>query len=322
MRTLILDGTNLFIRSLSVDPTTDTNGVPIGGVSGFLKSLRNIIRTTKPQKVICVFDGQGGSVQKRKEDPNYKNSRRSKGLIGKHFKFENLQKAEQNIAWQFRQLNDILECLPICRIVTDGYEADDCIGYVAQNCSYFGITLSIIATCDKDFYQLINKNTVIFNPIKRCIIDTDHLIKETGYHPNNWLFFKSINGDQSDNLKGVRGFGEKTIAKLFDVSSETELTIDSIRAKLDDQDTNNKLREKYKTLNENIEVISRNWKMMSLREDVMMSTRQKDQVSYMIQSFSPVLNKICFYKKIMTLGSIPISQDYLVDFVSLRKEEK
>lgn len=319
MRTLIVDGTNLFIRSFSVDPTTDTNGAPIGGVSGTLKSLRNIIRSIKPQKVICVFDGEGGSIQKRRSDPNYKSSRKSKGLIGKHYKFEDPKKAEENVSWQFRQLNDILECLPIHIIVTDGCEADDCIGYICQNSDYFQLTSCIIATCDKDFYQLINNKTFVYNPVSRAIIDTKWLIDNTGYHPNNWLFFKSINGDTSDNIKGVRGFGEKTIAKLFDVSNEKQLDVNDISTKfLEEQKLNSKLANKYKLLNDEIDTISKNWHLMSLREDVMMSARQKEKITNHLNNSKPFLNKICFYKKIMSIGGIPLSGDYLVDFTNLR----
>jgi 5'-3' exonuclease len=320
MRTLIVDGTNLFIRSFSVDSTTDNNGVPIGGVSGTLKSLRNIIRTVKPQKVICVFDGEGGSIQKRRADPNYKSSRKSKGLIGKHYKFQDPKKAEENVSWQFRQLHDILECLPVTVIVTDGCEADDCIGYIAQNAEYFGSTISIIATCDKDFYQLINQKTFVYNPATRNIIDTKWTIENTGFHPNNWLFFKSINGDPSDNIKGVKGFGEKTIAKLFDVANEKELTIDVLQTKFEEEQKvpKSKLVDKYKLLNENIDTIKKNWKLMSLKGDVMMSVRQKDKITNHLNNSKPVLNKICFYKKLMSLGGIPLSGDFLVDFSALR----
>lgn len=319
MRTLIIDGTNLFIRSFAVDSTTDINGVPIGGVSGTLKSFRNIIRTVKPERVICVFDGQGGSIQKRRADPNYKSSRKAKGLIGKHYKFSDPKKAEENVAWQFRQLNDILECLPVVTIVTEGCEADDCIGYICQNSEYFNSTMSIIATCDKDFYQLVNKKTFVYNPLTKNLIDTKWMIENTGYHPNNWLFFKSINGDVSDNIKGVRGFGEKTIAKLFEVANEKELIIDDIRNKfIEEQKINSKFVDKYKLLNDNLETIEKNWNMMSLKEDVMMSARQKEKITSYITNFKPTLNKVCFYKKIMTIGGIPISSDYLNEFIGLR----
>ena len=65
-RCLIIDGTNLFIRSYTVDTTLDINGNPGGGIGGTLKSLRSIIRNLKPNKVIFVWDGSNSTFHRRK----------------------------------------------------------------------------------------------------------------------------------------------------------------------------------------------------------------------------------------------------------------
>ena len=75
---LLVDGLNLFIRCFSVIPTTNTNGVHVGGISGFLKSLGYAIKLLSPTRTIIVFDGKGGSTRRRKLFPDYKAQRKTK----------------------------------------------------------------------------------------------------------------------------------------------------------------------------------------------------------------------------------------------------
>ena len=77
-RILIIDGLNTFIRSFAVNPSTNEDGIHIGGMTGFLHSIGYAIRNIKPTRVIICFDGKGGSQKRRKLFPNYKSSRRVK----------------------------------------------------------------------------------------------------------------------------------------------------------------------------------------------------------------------------------------------------
>lgn len=63
---LIIDGTNLFVRCFCAYPTINTDGHTIGGVFGFLESMFSFVKTYNINKVIVVFDGQGGSVRRKK----------------------------------------------------------------------------------------------------------------------------------------------------------------------------------------------------------------------------------------------------------------
>lgn len=328
MRTLLVDGTNLFIRSYTVDPTLDVNGNPSGGVAGTLKSLRAIIRSLKAQRVFFIWDGPGGSRNKRKIFKEYKEGR--KPIVGRHYQFESFDQANKNKLWQMNQLKKFIDCLPVCQIVTENIEADDVIGYMVIHAEYFGYKSSIIATCDKDYYQLIGNKVVIYNPIKKCLITQKSLLEDTGYHPNNWLFYKAINGDKSDNVDGVKGFGEKTIAKLFNVESSDSLTIEDIEKAYNDQKdyvdtcrtkTERKKHEvslkRYKTLKDNIDLIERNWKLMSLK-DPLISADTKEKLTNKILNFVPSLNKPQFYLHLSEMGGLGIHNSYFDEYHKLR----
>ena len=73
---LIIDGMNTFIRNFIVVPSMDTNGEPNGGVIGFLRSLKFLIREFKPSKVVIVWDGEGGSKKRRNIYIDYKSGRK------------------------------------------------------------------------------------------------------------------------------------------------------------------------------------------------------------------------------------------------------
>lgn len=317
-RVLIVDGTNLFIRSFVVDSTLNQDGVPVGGVSGTLKSLRSIIKMLSPDKVIFVWDGPGGSLQKRKLFKEYKEGR--KPVAGQNYVFKDEQTAKENKIWQMEKLREIISNLPICQIVTQNIEADDAIAYIVKSREYFNHGTNIIVTCDKDFYQLVEGKIVIYNPIKKILITKEDILKETGYNTNNWLFFKSINGDTSDNIKGVKGIGEKTIQKLFDVASENKLTVDDISQKYLSCDPKDKKYKNYKKLYEEIDRIKSNWKLMSLH-DILISIATKERLTEKVKNFKPSLNKIQFSLLLIKLGGLGINSDYLDAFFALRAQE-
>lgn len=314
-RVLIVDGTNLFIRSYVVDPTLDINGTPIGGVAGTLKSLRAIINIISPQKVIFVWDGPGGSMQKRKLFKEYKEGR--KPVVGQNYVFADEQTAKENKIWQMEKLRSLIKCLPICQIVTQNIEADDAIAYIVKSREYFDHSTNIIVTCDKDFYQLVEDKVAIYNPIKKVLLTKDDILKDTGYHPKNWLFYKSINGDASDNIKGIKGVGPKTIQKLFDVGSEEILTPEIVSEKYLACDEKDKKYKNYKMLHENIDTIKANWKLMSLH-DLLISIQTKEKLTDKINNFKPILNYLQFTNETIKLGGLGLYHDYLDSFLKLK----
>ena len=80
---LVVDGFNTFIRAFSVNPSLNEDGSHVGGLVGFLKSIRFTINKLKPTRCVIVFDGKGGSNRRRKIYPEYKQNRRTKYRVTK-----------------------------------------------------------------------------------------------------------------------------------------------------------------------------------------------------------------------------------------------
>ena len=98
-RVMIVDAQNQFLRSYIVDPSLSSNGQPIGGSKGFLKILNKLTRTIQPDRVIIVWDGEGGSQKRRTINKNYKEGRKPIRL-NRGNSFLNEQQQKQNRFWQ------------------------------------------------------------------------------------------------------------------------------------------------------------------------------------------------------------------------------
>lgn len=289
MRTLLIDANNIFICCYSVNSTCDNNGNPTGGIVGSLKYIENIVRIIKPQRVICVFDGEGGSQRRRNILKEYKEGR--KPIIGRKYSFGNESDAKRNLSWQIKTFQDLLSYLPFCQIQISKCEADDIISYLVKYAEYFGHTSSIIVSTDKDYYQLLENKVAIYNPIQKKLITQASLVKETSIHPENWLLYKCFMGDKSDNIKGVLGVGEVYFKKLFPNCHEP-LSLEPKDIKSVVEQYKIKTGKVDKTADKvynSIPLLEENWKLMDLKNP-MMSSQAKDQVTYKIKEFKPALN--------------------------------
>jgi DNA polymerase-1 len=284
---LIVDGTNLFVINYAVNTAVDDNGTPIGGAAGFLNALKKIILLLKPTRVVIVFDGDGGSLRKKAIYKDYKKGRSSrKRIIGKMFSFDDERLQKENLKYQKMILSEMLPSLPVNVVQMDNVEADDVIGYALTFMKASDVS-NIIVTTDKDFYQLVDEKCVIYNPITKKLVTQKTILEKFSIHPNNWLFYKSINGDKSDSVDGIKGFGEKTICKLFDLKSETPISIDSIT------ETSGSYEKRYKTLVEGKNIIERNFTIMNLKNPLM-GLDTKDKLYKQLSQDKTSLNKVGF----------------------------
>ncbi len=207
---LLVDSLNTFLRSFAAIHHINPTGNHIGGLSGYLKSVGSVIRHIEPTRVILVFDGQGGSTNKRYLYPEYKANRHITKITNWDA-FDNQEEESEAITQQIIRLIDYLKCLPVDLVAIDKIEADDVIGYLAKQ---FKEKVVILST-DQDYLQLVNENISIFSPVKKTIYYTDTVVKEFGVHPNNFLTHKVIVGDKGDNVPGVKGIALKTLIKLY-----------------------------------------------------------------------------------------------------------
>lgn len=223
-RVLIVDSLNTFLRSFTAIGHINPSGAHIGGLAGFLKSIGSVVKQLQPTRVILVFDGQGGSTNKRYLYPDYKANRHIT-KISNWDAFDNQEEESESITAQIVRLVDYLKCLPVDLVVIDKIEADDVIGYITGK---FSEKVFILST-DQDYLQLVNENVYVYSPVKKIIYSPKQVIDDYGIPPHNFLTHKIIVGDKGDNVPGVRGIAAKTLIKLFPIiASNTEFAIEQL----------------------------------------------------------------------------------------------
>ena len=225
-RVLIIDGLNLYLRVFAVNGMLNDNGVPIGGVMGFLKSLAYSIREVNPTRVIVVYDGNGGSQRRRKILSNYKENRKPNKRITRWDAFKDFEEENKSKKAQFKRLLQYMDSLPINVIAIDRIEADDTIAYIANNLLEKEVT---IMSADQDFLQLVNERITVWSPIKKKFYTPELVIKDYGVPAHNFLMYKVLMGDKSDNILGIKGLGPKKLPKIVpDIITDRVLNLDSI----------------------------------------------------------------------------------------------
>ena len=274
-KVLIIDGLNTFIRVFSVIPTTNDDGIHVGGIVGFLKSIGYTINMIRPTRTIVVFDGKGGSSRRRKIYPEYKAKRKTKYRVNRSYDFASPEDEKQNMIMQLQRIVEYLETLPITVLSYDNIEADDTIGYLCRQVLTES-QITVMST-DKDFLQLANGRIKIWSPTKKKMYDESAVLDEYGISSHNLIWYRVLDGDKSDNIKGVKGLGLKTIQKKLPFLSENRIVnIDEVINKLP----------------ESKDVIELNYKLMQL-SDVDISGTTKTKI---IDKVNAPINRLIKYK--------------------------
>jgi len=225
-RVLIVDGLNLYLRVFAVNGALNDNGVPVGGLTGFLRSLAYAIREVNPTRVIIVYDGAGGSQRRRKIHPEYKSNRKPGKRITRWDAFKNATEEKESMKIQFSRLLEYLDFLPINVISIDRIEADDTIAYIAHTLLDKEVT---IMSADQDFLQLVNDRITVWSPTKKKFYTPRMVEADYGIPAHNFLMYKVLMGDKSDNIEGVKGLGPKKLPKIVpDLFTQTTLDLDFI----------------------------------------------------------------------------------------------
>jgi 5'-3' exonuclease len=225
-RVLIVDGLNLYLRAFAVNGALNDNGVPVGGLTGFLRSLAYAIREVNPTRVIIVYDGAGGSQRRRKICPEYKSNRQPGKRITRWDSFKNATEEKDAMKIQFSRLIEYLDFLPINVISIDKIEADDTIAYIAHTLLNEDVT---IMSADQDFLQLVNERITVWSPIKKKFYTPRRVMEDYGVPAHNFLMYKILMGDKSDNIEGVKGLGPKKLSKIVpDLLTQIILDLDFI----------------------------------------------------------------------------------------------
>ena len=239
---LLVDGSNLLFQMFYGMPARILNseGKPIQGTLGFVGALLKIIRRIQPTAVVVLFDGECHN-DRTDIDENYKANR------------EDFSQMDEDDT-PFSQMPDVyraLDHMGICHAETTVCEVDD---WMAAYCRRYGESMQIvIASQDSDFFQLISENVTVlrYRGDNSLLCDVQYIQEKLGIKPSQYADFKSLTGDNADNIKGADKVGPKTAAWLLQefgdlesiISRAEEITKPSIRTSI--QQNMERLRRNY-----------------------------------------------------------------------------
>ena len=237
MKLLILDGNSVINRAyFGVKPLTTRDGLYTHAIYGFLNILERMEREEQPDAVCVAFDLHGPTFRHEKYD-GYKATRHG---------------MPEELAQQMPVMKQVLSAMNIPIYQCQGWEADDVIGTVGRICSNNGWEC-VVVTGDRDSLQLIDKNVhvklVISKPgqTTATLYTEEKFREEYGFEPKKLIDLKSLMGDSSDNIPGVKGIGEKTALNLLHSFG----SLDGVYAHLDDPIIKPKQRENLITYKDN-----------------------------------------------------------------------
>jgi DNA polymerase I len=200
-RLLIIDGHSYAYRAFhAIRELHSPSGQPTNAIYGFIKMLAKLRATVVPTHWIVVWDG-GLSAERMAALPEYKAQR---------------PEMPENMRPQLDEIVSYLEAAGIASFCREGIEADDVIACLARRAEKLS-WMTVIASADKDFMQLVSARVGLLNPHDKTeAIWTDEQVRnKTGVGPSQIVDWLSLTGDNVDNIPGVPGVGPKTAADLL-----------------------------------------------------------------------------------------------------------
>ena len=259
-RVLMIDGLNLFFRNFAILNMVNPDGVHIGGLGGFFRSLGAMIRQMQPTQVYVIFDGAGSSNNRKNLLPEYK-SGRDLQRITNWDAFDDKDDEDDAKVDQMIRIIQYLKTLPVKVATLDKVEADDIIAYLSDVIPQKKEDKVFIVSSDKDFLQLINENVIVYRPMEKEYYTTDTVVEKFKMSPNNFILYKTLMGDNSDKVAGIKGLGPKKLYKLFPELSERDMTLDDIYKICEEKFKENVI---YARILQNFSSIETNFKIMDL----------------------------------------------------------
>ncbi|MFH1421833.1 MAG: DNA polymerase I, partial [Planctomycetota bacterium] len=274
-RLFIIDGNNYVHRAYhALPPFKTSDGKPVGALFGFVRMILSIIKKENPDYLIVLFDTPKPTFR-HKQFSEYKSNR---------------PKASEELVFQIKNAKGVIDVLGIKTFSLEGYEADDIAASLAEK--FKRQTKIYIVTSDKDVLQLIDDDVLVYDELKKRVIDREFFLKKYEIMPEQFIEWLSLTGDSSDNIPGARGIGPKTATQLIKKYKSVEnmyIKLDeiqeSLRKKLIESEKDVLMAKNLITLvksiplnfclddfrftinSENIEKLARQWEFKSLGRD-------------------------------------------------------
>lgn len=198
---VVFDGHALVHRGYHAIPyLTNKDGMPTNAVYGFTMMMLLALREIKPDYVAVAWDAPGKTFRHEKYE-QYKGTRKE---------------ADQELYAQLPITKDVIAAFNIPLLEQPGFEADDIIGSIAkQNEKNVDV---VIVTGDMDELQLVSDHTTVYT-MRKGFTDTVEfdqaaVVSKYGVSPQEFIVYKALKGDTSDNIPGVSGVGDKTATDL------------------------------------------------------------------------------------------------------------
>ena len=204
MRLLVIDGNSIANRAFfGIKLLTTKDGRYTNAIYGFLNILLSLLKECEPDEVAVAFDLKAPTFRHKMYD-GYKATRHG---------------MPEELAQQMPVLKELLADLGYRTVTAEGWEADDILGTLAAACAARKDDC-FLATGDRDSLQLVSDTTTVLlaatvmGRSKTVTMDVDAIQEKYGIQPRQLIEVKSLMGDASDNIPGVRGIGEKTALSL------------------------------------------------------------------------------------------------------------
>ena len=205
MKIMVIDGNSILNRAyFGIRNLSNHEGTPTNAIYGFLSTLFKQEDEEKPDRIVVCFDVKEKTFRHKKFD-FYKATRKP---------------MEENLAVQLPIIKEVLDALGIVRCEMAGYEADDLLGTISRRANEHGDEC-VVLTGDRDSLQLAGGGTVVRlvkssqGKTTYTSYTTEKFREEYGFDPIRLIDLKSLMGDSSDNIPGVKGVGEKSAMQLL-----------------------------------------------------------------------------------------------------------
>ena len=300
-KVLLIDGNNLLFRSYYATAYNgnlmkNSTGFPTNALFGFINMMNKIINEENPEFIMVAFDKGHNFRQDLYE--NYKDGR---------------IETPSDLKVQFPVAKEICDLLGIRYIELDNYEADDIIGSYSKLIDNTDDYEGLIISSDKDLLQLISPKVKVklLKQKDYIMMDEKEFEKTYGLNPINMIDIKSLMGDASDNIPGVKGIGEKTALSLL----QKYKTLDGVYEHIDE--ISGKTKEKLINDKENAYF---SYKIATIYKDIDLKN-DFDYIKYNGPDSEKLIEK---YKELefnSFLKNIPLKENKTdIDFIEVKEK--